>query len=205
MSISFNWWRFAHPALSASAVLAFGLLWSGARGYFTPGSCGGFAACLYADVYNTPEKVLSDTFPGSKTERFPVYLKAEEKAAVEKELGAELPGRFFTFYRATKGNETIGFGTFDTHRVRTKEETIFVAVNPSGAVLHVETISFFEPEEYRAPQRWLDLFRGKTVQDSARPGVDLPVTTGATLTAGAVSRTVRRVLALHRLLRGKGS
>lgn len=206
MSISFNWRRnsFGGTVLSA-LVFGFALLWAFSRGYFTTEACGGFVTCLYADVYSTPEKVLAEAFPGASVERFPFYITTAEKSVLEKELGAELPGRFFTFYRARKGGEVVGFGTFDTHKVRTKEQTIFVAVNAAGAVQRVETISFFEPEEYRAPQRWLDLFNGKTAGDPARPGVDLPVTTGATLTAGAVSRTVRRVLVLHRLLKGKSS
>lgn len=152
-----------------------------------------------AHVYVLPDELLSREFPGATVERRPLYLSRAEQERLRQEPGLERIGRFFTFYVAKANGAVVGYGVFDTHRVRTKEETLFVAISPDGRVRRVEVVSFFEPEEYLAPRRWLDLLTGKSGADSFQAGRDLPVITGATLTTGAISRTVKKVLAIHRL------
>ena len=149
-----------------------------------------------ARVYEQPQEALAAVFPGAKTERKPVYLSKDEQKNIGEAAGVELKSRFYTFYQASKNGKIIGYGTFVTDRVRTKEQTLFVAVDPSGKILDVRLISFFEPEEYRPPDRWLALLKGKSLNESLQPGKDLPAMSGATLTAGATSDTVRMVLAL---------
>lgn len=157
------------------------------------------AVSALAHVYVMPEELLSREFPGATVERRPVYLSRAEQESLRQQPGLERIGRFFTFYVAKSNSAIVGYGVFDTHRVRTKEETLFVAISPDGRVRRVEVVSFFEPEEYLAPRRWLDLLSGKSGADAFQAGRDLPVITGATLTTGAVSRTVKKVLAIHRL------
>ncbi len=157
------------------------------------------AVSALAHVYVMPEELLSREFQGATVERRPVYLSREQQAALSREPGLERVGRFFTFYVAKSNGAVVGYGVFDTHRVRTKEETLFVALTPEGRVRRVEVVSFFEPEEYLAPRRWLDLLAGKTAADAFQAGRDLPAITGATLTTGAIGRTVKKVLAIHRL------
>ncbi len=152
---------------------------------------------LLAMVLKEPVRALETQFPGASIRRTAVYLKPEERADLERQLGFRLEGRFHTFYVATRAGQTLGYATFDTHRVRTKEETLFVVIAPDGSVRHVEVISFFEPQEYLAPPRWLQLFQGR--RDGLQPGVDLPAISGATMTTHAVARTVRKVLLLSRV------
>lgn len=156
---------------------------------------------LYAVVLNLPEQALRSQFPDSVVQRTPVYLSKADQARIESQLGFRLGSRFHTFYVAKKGRELLGYATFDTHRVRTKEETLFVVLAPDGTVRHVEVISFFEPQEYLAPPRWLKLLIGR--KDGLHPGVDLPAISGATMTTNAVSRTVRKTIALQKLHFGK--
>ncbi|MBI3394469.1 MAG: hypothetical protein HY042_01400 [Spirochaetia bacterium] len=166
--------------------------------------CGPVTDCLLAQAQRTPEKALAQVFPGAVVDRIPLYLTAAERTALEKELGFAVEGRFHTFYRARREGRLEGVGIFDTHRVRTKEETLFIVVDPQGFVQHVEVISFFEPDEYAPPERWLKLMLGRKHGDTLRPGSEIPAITGSTLTTTAVSRAVRRVLALEKLLRAHG-
>ena len=156
---------------------------------------------VWAVVYAEPQQALGAQFPGARIERTPLYLKERERDQLERQLGFRLQSRFHTFYVAQRAGRTVGYATFDTHRVRTKEETLLVIINPEGTVRHVEVISFFEPQEYLAPTRWLRLFEGR--RNGIQPGVDMPAISGATMTTNAVARTVRKVLLLSQLHFGR--
>ena len=164
-------------------------------GAVTLGALGAWSQ-VWGVVFTLPERALEAQFPGASIGRVPVYLRAAERERLERELGFRLQGRFHTFYVAKQAGRILGYATFDTHRVRTKEETLFVVISVDGAVRHVEVISFFEPQEYRAPTRWLRLLQGR--RSGPQPGVDIPAISGATMTTNAVARTVHKVLLLSR-------
>jgi hypothetical protein len=152
-----------------------------------------------ARVYEQPKASIEAVFPDSEVQRRPVYLSKEEQKQLSGELGRELKSRFFTFYEARKGGKLQGYGTFHTEVVRTKEQTLFVAVDAQYRVKDVRLISFYEPDEYRPPDRWLKILKGKNLSDSIQPGKDLPAMSGATLTSRSTSQTTRMVLAIARL------
>ena len=154
-----------------------------------------------ATVYNLPERALKEQFKDASIKRKGLYLSRADQKALESQLGFKLGSRFHTFYVASKGKKILGYGIFDTHRVRTKEETLFVVVGPDGCLRHLEVISFFEPREYLAPRRWLKLLEGR--EKGFTTGVDLPTISGATMTTNAVSRTVKKVMLLQKLHFGK--
>ena len=156
---------------------------------------GPFAACLRAAVLNMPENALKQQFPGARVKRKSIFLGRAGKKALEKQLGFSLKSRLHAFYIARRGGKLIGYGIFDTHRVRTKNETLFIVFDESGVVRHVEVIAFHEPDEFMAPRRWFKLFRGK--RSGFQPGADIPVISGATLTVNAATRSVRKAALLR--------
>ncbi len=155
---------------------------------------------LAAHVYTLPEQALNAEFPEAKIERQAKYLTKAQQRFIEEQPGLDRVGRFHTFYVARgTGGMVAGYATFDTHRVRTKDQTLFIALNADGSIRNVRVVSFFEPEDYLAPDRWLALFSGKRATEHALlPGKDLPAITGATMTTRAVSNTVRKVLFLYK-------
>ena len=155
---------------------------------------------IQARVYHSTDEALSRAFPNARLERKALYLSRDQKRRITAIPGLEQTGRFHTFYvaRHRQSGATIGYALFDTHVVRTKEETVLIALNADGSVREIQMISFFEPQEYLAPDRWLAVFEGKTSDDSLRAGRDLPTISGATLTTRAVSTAVRRTLELYR-------
>jgi hypothetical protein len=86
---------------------------------------------------------------------------------------------------------------FDAHRVRTLPQVLMIVVDPEGRVLRIETVSFREPPEYRAPEGWLRQFDGHVLDGALSLQGEIAALTGATLTAGAATRAARRALALH--------
>jgi Na+-translocating ferredoxin:NAD+ oxidoreductase RnfG subunit len=152
---------------------------------------------LEARVFAGADEALAGAFPEATLERKAMYLTAEQQSRLEQNASLQRIGRFHTFYIAKKNGAVVGYALFDTHRVRTKEETVLVALNAGGSVREVRIVSFFEPQEYLAPERWLAIFGGKTSRDALQSGRDLPTISGATLTTRAVSTVVRKAVLLY--------
>lgn len=156
-----------------------------------------------AREFNTPERALSRIFPGAQIEIKNLILSKEQKRKVE-ELGrVRLDSRFVSFYLVRKDGRIIAYGYVDTHRVRTRSESVLFVINPSGELELVEVLAFNEPLEYMADESWLALFRGKALgRDQIRLKRDIPNITGSTLTARVITRAARRALALWKVLFG---
>ena len=48
--------------------------------------------------------------------------------------------------------QVVGRAYVDTHIVRTKRESLLVALDAGGRVIRVDVTAFLEPAEFRAPQ-----------------------------------------------------
>lgn len=151
----------------------------------------------------TQEEALRMAFPDAdEVERRTAFLgdsameRAEELAAP----AVEIEEPVVTHYVARRGGTPLGVAYFDSHEVRTLPEVLMVVVTPEGEVARVEVLRFDEPREYRPPEEWLEEFRGKDLSSRISTSGSIVNITGATLTSRAVTRAVRRVLALHRVI-----
>jgi electron transport complex protein RnfG len=106
-----------------------------------------------------------------------------------------------SYYVATRDGAPVGVAYFDSHRVRTLNEVLMIVVGPDHKVERVEVLRFAEPPEYHPRDRWLAQFQGHTLAPDLSLKGSISAMTGATLTSNAVTRSVRRVLALHRRIR----
>lgn len=154
---------------------------------------------LEARVFTSVEKVIGESFPGASVETVRFHLTRSEQTEMQKRTGSKDEGRLYTLYLARKNDRIAGLGLFDTRIVRTKDQTLFVALAADGKVARIEIVSFFEPEEYLAPARWLRLWNGRDDRRPNLPGKDLPGISGATMSAAAVSRSVRKTMYLFEL------
>ncbi|MBO77646.1 MAG: hypothetical protein CME17_09445 [Gemmatimonadetes bacterium] len=154
-----------------------------------------------AQVLMTQDEALSLAFPdASGFERTTAFLDGQQADQIEQLAGAPPDRLTITHYIAMQGNNRIGVAYFDAHIVRTLNEVLMVAIGSEDRILSIEVVAFAEPPEYRAPERWLDLFEGKSWEEDLSLRRDIPNLTGATLTTRAAIRTVERILALHRVL-----
>lgn len=157
-----------------------------------------------AQVLKNPQEALRSAFP--EAERFDprdVLLTPPMVERIEKLARARVSERMVTFYTARKGDRTVGYAVIHTHVVRTKRETITVAFEPDGRLRKVEVIAFFEPPEYRPPERWLAQFQGKTAADRLAVGDDLAPISGATLSARGIAEQARWLLQAFRVAIGE--
>jgi FMN-binding protein len=158
------------------------------------------AAPLSAKVFLTQEEALKLAFPGAAIERRTAFLTEAERQEAARLAGGPAPSALAVSYVAAKEGQLLGTAYFDTHIVRTQNETLMVVVGPTGAIARIEVLSFSEPEEYLPREHWYAQFPGKVLDGelAIRRGVR-PVS-GATLTARATTEAARRVLALHQVL-----
>lgn len=137
-------------------------------------------------------------FASAKPERRTAYLSDSQAHAVEEAAQSKLESRVWTYYVA--GSTTA---YFESHLVRTMNEAVMVVVGADARVAFVEILSFAEPDDYRASKRWLGQFPGLRLDGDLALRRGLRGIAGATLTAEAVTRAVRRVLAVHQVLNAK--
>ncbi len=157
-----------------------------------------------SQVLLTQEQALAIAFPEpAAVERRTAFLSEEELADVNRL--AEPAGRsrrsVVTYYVGFDGERPMGAAYFDAHRVRTMQEVLMVVVSPDGLVSQIEVLGFAEPPEYMAPDGWIELFTGRGLDERTSTRGDIPLITGATLTAHSTSGAVRRSLALHEVIR----
>ncbi len=152
-------------------------------------------------VYMSKDQALKLAFPeADRIETTNLFLTEEQLDQVQKASGVALESPIYTFYVGKKGDLTTGFAAIEAATVRTLPETVMVVLNPEGSVRFVEILAFFEPEEYRPPKRWLEQFKQVTLSPQLRVGGQIQGITGATLSAQAMARQVRKTAALGRLL-----
>jgi FMN-binding domain len=148
----------------------------------------------------TTQEALALAFPGAQLIRREHVLTEAQAEQVKTLAAVEVSGRWVVAYEARKDGHLVGIGFFDTHRVRTLNETLLVAVSPEGRILRVEAVTFREPAEYMAKEAWIRQFEGKGLDPQlSLKGVIRPLS-GATLTAHAMTDAARRCLALHQVL-----
>jgi FMN-binding protein len=162
------------------------------------------ATPVSAAVVMTQEKALATAFPaGAAVERQTSFL-TDAQLARARELagpGIEIASALVTRYVARGGaGAIVGTAYFDTHRVRTLQETLMIVVGPDGKVGRVDVLAFGEPPEYLPKKGWLDQFAGHGLDGELSVKRGIHGITGATLSSQAATDAVRRVLAIHAVL-----
>lgn len=154
-----------------------------------------------ARVLVSQADALAETFGDAELDRQRLLLSEEEHARLGERAGSELSSRLIVYYEAKRDGQVVGRAYFDDHVVRTMPEVVMIALEADGAVRRVETLAFHEPRQYEAPRRWLAQYDGKSPSSKMKLGRDIAALGGATLTARAIDRAIRRSQAIDQLVR----
>lgn len=154
-----------------------------------------------AEVLHTQDEVLRKAWPEVRAERRSVFLTPAQMQAVEALGGQPLESGLLTVHDLYEGDRLVGHSYLDAHQVRTLPETLLLAVDTNGCIRVIDVLVFREPQEYRPARRWYDQFLNKRLNDDLQLKRDIHGVTGATLTSRATMRAVRRLLAVHAVLR----
>jgi hypothetical protein len=160
----------------------------------------GCAGPALAGERPTQTQAMAMVFPDAEIQRKELFLTDAQLAQVKALSGGEVRSKILVAYEARKGGELLGVALFDTHVVRTAQETAMVAISPVGAVLRVEVVQFREPEDYAAPARWTQQLVGQTLSPRLSLKADIKPLSGASLTAQSLVDASRRALAFFQVL-----
>lgn len=173
------------------------------RGWLVAGAAVWLATGISASAQGglmTREEALAAVYPGASVEAERVFLTGDQTRRASELARVEVESPLVARYVAREGERVVGRAYVDTHVVRTKRESLLIALAPDGAVLRVEVTAFLEPREYLAPDAWLRQFDARPLGDDVALQRAIRPIAGATLTAEAATDAVRRVMAIDEVL-----
>jgi Na+-translocating ferredoxin:NAD+ oxidoreductase RnfG subunit len=160
----------------------------------------GIAASGHAQVYYSVRGLLAEQFRQSEVVDFKrIQLSARLREQVERQLGEKLDKSEYIFYVAHSGELIDGYAFFDRQIGQHEYIDFATFFDGEGRVTRVEVVAYREPygDGIRS-KRFRRQFVGKEADSGFRPGRDIDVISGATLSARAMAKAVKRAtLLLH--------
>ena len=160
----------------------------------------GSAATSRAQVYFSVRGLLAEQFRQSELVDFErIQLSETDREGLEKRLGQKLERGEYIFYVAHSGGRVDGYALFDREIGQHEYIDFATFFDGEGRVTRVEVVAYREPygEGIRS-KRFRKQFVGKEAASGFRPGHDIDVISGATLSAHAMAKAVKRAtLLLH--------
>lgn len=144
-----------------------------------------------AQVFVTKDEALK-MYLGTPCERKTVFLTDEQVQLIQRTSKAKVESKIVTYY-----SHPNGFAYFETRTIRTMPATFIVVLDTAGAIRAVEMLAFYEPEDYLPPKRWMKTFETKTLSNDLWLKRGVYNISGATLSAQAVTESIRKILATH--------
>jgi len=154
-----------------------------------------------AKVFYSRSEALELAFPdadevGSET----FVLNQQQADRIQSIAKCPVESKLVKIYKAVRAGSVIGYALIDVHNVRTLPEAFMVVLTPDGEVRSIRVLAFHEPLEYKPTSRWYSQFDHVSKGAPLRVGRDVHGVVGATLSARATTRGVRRALALYEVL-----
>jgi len=128
-----------------------------------------------------------------------IQLSEKDRELLGRRLGQKLEKGEYIFYVAHSGSHVDGYALFDREIGQHEYIDFATFFDGEGRVTRVEVVAYREPygEGIRS-KRFRKQFVGKEAASGFRPGHDIDVISGATLSAHAMAKAVKRAtLLLH--------
>jgi len=140
-------------------------------------------------------------FPEAEEVRSNTFVLDDDQAArIESLAKCKLDSKLVKIYTGLREGKVLGYALIDVHNVRTQPEAFMVVLSPAGEVRSLRVLAFHEPLEYKPTDRWYGQFNHRSIDAPLRVGGDIHGVVGATLSAHATTRGVRRALAYYKVL-----
>ncbi len=166
------------------------------------------APCEILQVFASEDEAVRQLFPDAVTfRRAAVGWTAEQVEVIEQSADHQWTGAVepVVYVAAAADGRALGYGVVMNEIGKHHEITFMVGVTPAEAVQGVDILIYRESRGGEVRQRrFLRQFRGKSLGDAVRGGVDIVNITGATLSVNAISRGVRKALAFVGVVFGEG-
>lgn len=154
-----------------------------------------------AKVFYSRSEALALAFPDADRVEDRIHILSEEHVeSIESLAHGRLDSRLVRIYTGFEKGEVVGYAFIDVHTVRTLPEAFLIVLSPQGTVRTLRLLAFHEPLEYKPSDRWYSQFEDRSLAEPLRLGRDVHGIVGATLSARATTRGVRRALALYEVV-----
>ncbi len=159
------------------------------------------ASTAAARVFLSRAEALEVAFAGAeRVEPLRFVLDDAQAKRVEALAKAPLESRIVTLHAGWRGDALLGYALIDVHTVRTLPEALMIVLDPQGQVRSVRVLAFHEPSDYLPTEGWFSQFEGRGLDPDLQLQGRIHAIAGATLSSRAVTRSVRRALALYQVL-----
>jgi Na+-translocating ferredoxin:NAD+ oxidoreductase RnfG subunit len=158
----------------------------------------GLAASGHAQVYYSVRGLLSEQFHESELVDFRrIQLSESRREGIERQLGQKLAKSEYILYVARSADHVDGYALFDREIGQHEYIDFATFFDCDGRVTRVEVVAYREPygEGIRS-KRFRKQFVGKEADSGFKPGHDIDVISGATLSARAMAKAVKRATLL---------
>jgi Na+-translocating ferredoxin:NAD+ oxidoreductase RnfG subunit len=164
------------------------------------------AGAAQAKVFHSRSEALELAFPeADRVLDETILLDDEQLERVQKIARSDFESRIVRVYRGFREEKLLGYAFIDVFNVRTLSEALLVVLSPEGTVRALRVLAFHEPLEYLPTERWYEQFVDASLARTLRVGQDVHGVVGATLSAQATTRAVRRALAFFEVVLKGGS
>ncbi len=127
-----------------------------------------------------------------------ILTETQIKALKDKFSFKKKPRPLVQTYILKNSGKIAGYGIVDTHIVRTKSESLLFVFSPTGELLNIEVLAFFEPPEYKPSDNLLKVSQNY----NNKLGQEISIQTGATLTSYALDKARFKAAWLWQLFYG---
>ncbi len=153
-------------------------------------------------TYASADEVLKRSYPGAVFDKRVVRFSVDERKKIAGLIKKKFFKRHMVFYIATKDGATQGYAAIGNERGKTRQITFMVFIDKDGAVTDLDILAFRESQGYEIENpRWRKQFLGKTLTSRLRLKRDIRNISGATLSARAVTKGVKNILATFKVVR----
>lgn len=160
-----------------------------------------------AYVLMTPAATLHSFFAAGETvEATPWTPDAATSARIEASLGYPIPHQTWTFHVGFQAGAPVGYALFDQQLGQHEPIDFAVLLTPQATVARVEILVYREAygDGVRSPA-FRSQFQGLGPGSLMRPGKEIRVVSGATVSTRSLSIGVRRAVVLVQAFLGHGS
>jgi hypothetical protein len=154
------------------------------------------SSLTFAQVLGDPVSLTQRIFGAKSIEIQNIILSDAQLQQLIKSSQQPIDSKLYRLYLAKNGDKTIGYGVLMNKKVRTKTAVTLYLIGIDGKIKSIEIVAFNEPIEYLPTATWLNIFDNKSAANTLKLNQDIPTTTGATLSARAITDGARAALAL---------
>ncbi len=151
---------------------------------------------VFAQVLGDPVALTQRTFSAKNVDTQNIILTNAQLQQLIKTSQQPIESKLYRIYVAKNDAKILGYGVLMSKKVRTKTAISLYLIGIDGKIKSIEIVAFNEPMEYLPTKTWLNVFDQKSSANTLKLNQDIPTTTGATLSARAITDGARAALAL---------